>query len=110
MRTVVVIGTDGMGSGDRQLGLRILASFLRKSRGIRGLTAIVLYNAGVRLAADDSPVLTELRQLHEAGVDIKPCGTCVDHFQLRDRIAVGQVSNMDEIVHELNLATRVITL
>jgi hypothetical protein len=110
MKTVLVLGHDGMGHGDPELGRRILATLLRKSGVIRGLTAVVLFNGGVRLAADGSPVLGELHQLHEAGVDIKPCGTCVDFFHIRDKIQVGVVSNMDEIVAELNAAEKVITL
>ena len=110
MKTVLVLGHDGMGHGDADLGRKILANFLRKSGAIRGLTAVVLFNAGVKLAADGSPVLAELSQLHDEGIDIKPCGTCVDFFQLRDRIKVGAVSNMDEIVAELNAAEKVVTL
>ena len=110
MKTVLVLGHDGMGHGDSDLGRKILANFLRKSGAIRELTAVVLFNAGVKLAAEGSPVLAELHQLHEGGVDVKPCGTCVDAFQLRDKIQVGAVSNMDEIVSELNAAEKVITL
>lgn len=110
MRTVLLLGHDGMGHGDAELGRRILATFFRKSVAIRDLHAVLLYNAGVRLAAEGSPVLTELRQLHDNGVDISPCATCVDHFGLRDRIAVGEIGTMDGIVDELNRAEKVITL
>lgn len=110
MKTVLALGHDGMGLGDADLGRRILATFLRKSTSIGGLTGIVLFNSGVLLAAEGSPVLTELRQLHDNGVDVRPCGTCVDFYQVRDRIAVGDVSNMDEIVAELDKAEKVITL
>lgn len=110
MKTVLILGHDGMGHGDPELGQKILATFLRKSGAIRGLTAVVLFNAGVKLAAEGSPVLTELSQLHDAGVDVKPCATCVDSFQLREKIMAGSISNMDEIVAELNAAEKVITL
>jgi intracellular sulfur oxidation DsrE/DsrF family protein len=110
MKTVLVLGHDGMGHGDPQLGQRILATFLRKSGAIRGLTAVVFFNAGVKLVAEGSPVIAELHQLHDSGIDIRPCGTCVDFFQVRDKIKVGVVSDMDEIVAELNAAEKVITL
>lgn len=110
MKTVLALGHDGMGHGDDELGRRVLANFLRKSTALRELTAVVLFNSGVRLAADDSCVLVELRQLHDGGVDILPCGTCVDHYGLRDRIGVGTISNMDDIIGELNRAEKVITL
>lgn len=108
MKTVVVLNNYHMGHGDSGLGHKILATFLRKSPALSGLTAIVFYNSGVRLVTPGSPVLTELHQLHEAGVDLRPCGTCLTHFGLE--VAIGQPSNMDEIIRELNQAEKVITL
>ncbi len=108
MRTVIVLNNDQMGHGDPELGRKILATFLRKSPAIRDVTAIVLFNSGIRLACEGSPVLAELTQLHEAGVDLRPCGTCLDFYKLK--LAVGHVSNMDEIVQELDRADKVITL
>ena len=110
MKTVVALGHDGMGHGDAELGRRILATFLRKALAIRGLTAIVLFNAGAKLVTPSSPVIAELRALHEHGVDIRPCGTCIDAFNLRDQIAVGAASNMDEIIAEMDRADKVVTL
>ena len=110
MKTVVALGHDGMGRGDADLGHAILGTFLRKANAIKGLQAIVLFNGGVRLATNDSPVIAELNQLHEAGVDILPCGTCIDHFGLGEKMAVGAVSNMDAIIATLDGAEKVITL
>ena len=110
MRTVVAIGHDGMGHGDAALGRKILATFLRKSPALSELTAIVLWNSGVKLIVEESPLLVEFRQLHDHGVDVKPCGTCLDHFGLREKIAVGGVSSMDEILLELDRAEKVISL
>ena len=108
MRTVVVLNQDQMGHGDRALGQRILGTFLRKSIALRDLDAIVMFNSGVRLLAKDSPVLAELTLLHERGVDLVPCGTCVEHFQVE--LATGRVSDMDTILRELDAAAKVITL
>ncbi len=108
MRTVVVMRSDQMGEGDRELGVKILGTFLRKSVAMDGLTAIVFYNSGVKLLAAGSPVLGELHQLQEAGVDLLPCGTCVAHYGLD--LALGSVSDMDAIVRELGRAKKVITL
>lgn len=108
MQTVLVLNHDQMGHGDPALGQKILGTFLRKSRAIGDLAAIVLYNSGVRLAAKDSPVLGELLQLHESGVDVRPCGTCVEYYAVE--LGIGPVSNMDEIIRELDRAAKVITL
>ena len=108
MRTVVVLNQDQMGNGDRELGRKILGTFLRKSSTLKGLDAIVFFNSGVKLLTKDSPVLTELALLSENGVDLVPCGTCVQHFGLE--LAVGRVSDMDTILSELSAADKVITL
>ncbi len=108
MDTIVVINQDQMGSGDRALGTKILATFLKKSIAMKHLEAIVLYNSGVKLIAASSPVLAEFRMLEERGVDLLPCGTCLDHFGLEP--AVGKVSDMDSILREIDRATKVVTL
>ena len=110
MKTVVVLNSEQMGNGSTELGQKILATFLRKCLVLRGLTCIILYNGAVKLLAPDSPVVTELTQLHEAGVDIKPCGTCVEYYGLGGKLAVSPASNMDEILRELDAAEKVITL
>lgn len=108
MRTVVVLNQDQMGHGDRELGRRILATFLRKAPALEGLDALVFYNAGVKLLAADSPLLPELTLLAERGVDLLPCGTCLQHFGLQP--ALGHASDMDSILRELAAAQKVITL
>ena len=108
MDTVVVCNKDQMGHGDRALGQKILGTFLKKSIALQDLTAIVFFNAGVHLVAQDSPVLTELRLLEEGGVDVVPCGTCLTHYEVTP--AVGTVSDMDTIVRELGRAAKVITI
>lgn len=108
MATVVVCNQDQMGHGDRALGQKILATFLRKSVRLPEFTAIVLYNRGVKLVAADSPVLAELQALEAGGVDLVPCGTCLQHFGITP--AVGAVADMDAILREIGAATKVITL
>ena len=108
MKTVIVLNTDQMGHGDPVLGHKILGTFLRKSRAIEGLEAIVFYNAGVKLLIDGSPHLGELSLLEENGIDLLACVTCIDHYGIE--IAVGTVSNMDEIIAEMARAEKVITL
>ncbi len=108
MDTVIVLGHECMGHGDAALGVRILKTFLQKARSLRGLDALLLFNGGVKLVAEDSGVRAELVLLDEQGVDIVPCGTCLEHYGVTP--AVGHISSMDEIVAAMNRATKVITL
>ena len=108
MDTVIAINQDQMGHGDAELGRKILAIFLRKLPSMDGVTEIVFWNTGVKLVTADSPVLAELQALEKAGIDLLPCGTCLEHFGLE--VAVGKASDMGSIVRELGRAGKVITL
>ena len=110
MATVVILNTNQMGHGEARLGRKILGTCLRKLVSMPDLSAIVLYNAGVKLATKDSPVAIELRQLHEQGVDLLPCGTCLEYYGLQEQIIVEQPSSMDDILACLGGADKVITL
>ncbi len=54
------------------------------------------------------PWLGELSALEERGVELLPCGTCVEALGVD--LAVGRLSDMDTIVRELERAEKVITL
>ncbi len=110
MATVVVLNQAQMGSGDETLGRKILATCLRKLHAFPDLDAIVLYNAGVQLAKVDSFVARELELLHDDGVDILACGTCVEHFDLVGKLIIEKPSSMDEILATMRAADKVITL
>ena len=110
MNTVLVINRDQMGEGDRELGRKILGACLRKLPAFDGLEAIVLYNSGVKLAVKDSELAGELNLLNDKGIDVLPCGTCLEHFGLADQLVVARPSNMDDILATLRSADKVITL
>ncbi len=109
--TVVVVNADGMGRGDDGLGAKLLGSFLRTlAAADEKPDAIVFYNAAVRLLAPASSSLDALHALDEAGVDLLACVTCLEFYALTDKLAVGTVSNMREIVQRTMAATKVITV
>ena len=111
METVVVVNSDEMGHGDAALGARLLGSLLRTFSSVDPKPgAVVFYNGAVRVLAQGSPLLTELNELHGHGVDLLACVTCLEHFRLADRLAVGQVSNMREIATRLMRAAKVVTV
>jgi selenium metabolism protein YedF len=108
---VVLIPSDGLGHGDDELGRILLRSFLYTLHEVEPLpSTIVFLNAGVKLTADDSLVLEDLQVLEGRGVEILACGTCLGHFGLKERIAVGQVSNMYSIAETLLGAGKVVGL
>lgn len=109
--TVVVISSDQMGRGEEELGRVLMRAFLHTLAEISGRPQkLVFFNTGVRLTAEGSEVLQDLKALEEGGVEILVCGTCLNYFGLKDKVAVGQVSNMYSIAETLLGASRLITL
>jgi DsrE/DsrF-like family. len=111
MKKVIIINGESLGRGAEDLGQKLMGTFLRKLwAGELKPAAIVCYNSAVKLMTDGSNVLDALTALEEAGVDILACGTCVDYYQLEDKLQVGRISNMEEIAAMLMTADSVVTV
>ncbi len=108
---VVLVASDRLGRGDDELGGILMRSFLHTLNEVEPLPDTMIFlNAGVKLTVDDSLVLEDLRDLKGKGVEILACGTCLGHFGLKERIAVGQISNMYSIAEALLGAGKVVGL
>ena len=108
-RTLVLITTETIGRGDDVLGGKLMGNFLATlpELGAR-LWRIVLINGGVKLASCPGPALDALKKMESEGVSVLVCGTCLAHFGLLEAKAVGDTSNMLDIVTSLDLAGKVI--
>ena len=109
---VIFIGADIIGRGENiELGKLLMQSFLNTLQSLPNQPeSIIFMNDGVKLVAEESHVLGELKQLSEAGVELLACGTCLSRLGLSDKVAVGQVSNMFTIADVLTKASKVISL
>jgi selenium metabolism protein YedF len=74
------------------------------------VTALIFINSGVALTSQGSEVLDHLLELEQVGVEILSCGTCLDFYHLKNRLMVGQVSNMYSILERVSAADKVITI
>ena len=107
--TVVVVPSDKMGDGDDELGHILMKSFLFAVTQLDELPEkMVFYNGGAKLTVEDSPALEDLQDLVEQGVEIMTCGTCLDFYGIKDKLAVGTVTYMYSIVRTRQQAGRVI--
>ncbi|MBN1879122.1 sulfurtransferase-like selenium metabolism protein YedF [bacterium] len=107
---VVIIESDCMGRGDDVLGRLLMKAFLNTLKDCEKRPAkIVFFNSGVKMTIADSPVLDTLQQLAASGTEILVCGTCLDFFNIKDKLSVGIVSNMLDIA-ETMLGTGVVYL
>jgi selenium metabolism protein YedF len=108
---VIVLNHNGMGSGSEELGRVLLQACVFTLKDISPLPSVILcYNAGVLVAAEGAPTVPALADLVRRGVTLLLCGTCVDYYELKGKIAVGTISNMYEILQRVSTSERVITL
>ncbi|MBS1209195.1 MAG: hypothetical protein H6R19_1593 [Proteobacteria bacterium] len=109
--SAIVINTDGMGHGDEGLRHRLLSNYLRTLIELdRPPQSILLYAAGVKMAAATSPCRAELTQLRAAGTQIIACRTCLDHYGLMAQLPGEEIGNMLMIVEAQAAAGKVIVL
>lgn len=108
-KRVINICSNKMGRGDDDLGDILIQSFVNTLIQLDPLpSTIILYNSAVLLCTEDSAVLDSLKALELKNVNILVCGTCADFYNIKDKIAVGTISNMYAIVETLNNADRII--
>ncbi len=104
---IFFVDSDSMGKGSEELGGILMRAFLH-TLGETDIKPekIILVNSGVRLACEGSPVLEDLQLISSQGVEILACGTCLNYFNLKEKLGVGRVSNMYEILNSLSTAGR----
>ena len=106
---VVVVSSDRMGTGNDELGKVLIKGFIFAVTQLDTLPkAMLFYNGGVTLTTEGSPALEDLKSLEAQGVEILSCGTCLDYYGLKDKLVVGSVTNMYNIVETQAKAAKVI--
>lgn len=106
---IVVVSSDRMGSGNDALGKVLIKGFIYAVTQLDVLPKkILFYNGGATLTVEGSDSLEDLKSLEAQGVEILTCGTCLDYYQLKDKLAVGSVTNMYAIVEAMAEASKII--
>lgn len=109
---VLVVPSESMGRGEHpELGQILVRGFFHTLGEVGPQPdTIIFFNSGVKLVAEGSPVLEDLRELRRAGVEILACGTCLGYYDLKEKVVAGEVSNMYTIVETMLGAGKVISL
>ena len=108
---VLTVPSDIMGRGDEELGGILVRAFFHTMGEVEPLPdTIIFFNRGVKLVVEGSPVVEDLQALKARGIEILACGTCLGHFELKDKVAVGEISNMYTIAETLLSAGKVVSL
>ncbi len=116
--TIILVTNDGLGNVDphaadheRDFGRLMFDRFVHAlETAPEKPQAMCFYTRGVFLPCEGSPALLGLQLLAGLGVRLVSCETCLQHYQLADKLRVGEVGGMSDVVALLNAADKVITV
>lgn len=108
----VFVGKDFVGDGSIELGqsLMKMALYTLAESGDAPVSLLFM-NSGVKLVAPgEEQVVESVKKLIEQGTEVLVCGTCLDYYDLKEQLSVGEVSNMYDILGRMREAAKVIAL
>ena len=107
--TVVVLSSNQMGNGSEELGQILMKGFIFALTELDELpSTVLLYNSGVKLSTEGSNSIEDLKTLQAQGVEILSCGTCLNYYDLTEKLQVGDVTNMYFILEKMSQADKII--
>ena len=109
--TAILVTRKGVGEAEEELQQKLsnlYFTMLRENDLIPG--AICFYGDGVKLVIEGSPVLDLLKELEQKGSRLIICMTCLKFYGLEDKVKVGIVGGMNDIVLAQWMADKVITI
>jgi selenium metabolism protein YedF len=108
---VVAVGQNTMGSGSDELGAILVKAFIYSLTELdTPPETLLFFNSGVKLAVEGSNVIADLKTLESKGTIISSCGTCLDFYKLKEKLAIGNVTNMYAIASAMGEAGKLINL
>ncbi|MDP8202173.1 MAG: sulfurtransferase-like selenium metabolism protein YedF [Candidatus Tenebribacter burtonii] len=103
------LNSDKMGEGEPELGKKLMVTFLRElAKSDIMINVIGCVNSGINLTTEGSEAITSLRELEQKGARIATCGTCLDFYNKRENLLVGEIGSMDQTVLIMSKADRII--
>jgi hypothetical protein len=109
--SVIMITSNGMSKAENGLSHKLLLNYLNLLIEENLLpNAILFYGEGVKTVVENSPFLESLDKLQQQNVKLIACKTCLNHYNLQDKLKVGSLGTMMDIVHYQWNVDKVITL
>ncbi|OAA82825.1 sulfurtransferase-like selenium metabolism protein YedF [Clostridium ljungdahlii] len=110
-KLTIVISNNKLGLGDDKLGTTLMKSYLYALSESEYLpTNLIFLNGGVKLTVEGSDCIDNLKVLDKKGVSIYSCGTCLDFYGVKEKLSVGEITNMYDIVEKMNSSDKTIKL
>lgn len=109
--SIILVSNYGMGNADETLQLTLIAKYFELLLQNGSLpSAICFYTDGVKLVCEGSPVIEQLRELESRTVRLVVCSTCLSYFALHEKVQVGVVGGMGDIIEAQSKAGKVISI
>jgi selenium metabolism protein YedF len=109
-KTTIILHSEVLGSGSDELGKTMIGGFLRKLWAAdKKPDTIIFYNSAVNLLTDQSSALDALQGLSKAGVDLVACQTCIGYYDIEEKLTIGRIIDMQEVVSIVMKSDKVIT-
>lgn len=110
-QVTVFVGSSTFGQGAEELGRILIKGLVYAfSQADEVPHRIVFFNDGARLTCEGSEMLDDIRELERRGCEVLTCGTCLDFHGIKDRLAVGGVTNLYAISEIALGPDKVVTL
>lgn len=88
-----------IGGVDNELGHNLAKMYFYTLTQLDTPPSVVAFmNEGVFLPCQEEQVIENLKTLMEKGTKVMVCGTCLNYYNISDKLGCGMVSNMYEIV------------
>jgi selenium metabolism protein YedF len=108
---VVAFSKNTMGTGSDELGAILIKAFIYSLTELdTPPETLLFFNSGVKLTTEGSNAIQDLKKLEERGTIIASCGTCLDFYELKEKLTVGNVTNMYAIASAMGSAGKLINL
>ena len=106
---LLLLKSSMLGEGEPDLGEKLLAGFLTQLLESGAVPAgIICMNSGVFLTTEGSTVLELLEEFENRGSKILSCGTCLEYYGRKDRLLIGEPTNMKDTVEAMLKYKRVL--
>ncbi len=94
----LIVSTDTMGK-DEALGKILMKGFFETLRAADDPPHTIFFlNTGVKLTTIETDIQPALKELHERGVEVYSCGTCLKYYGLEQELKVGASGSIFQTV------------
>lgn len=112
MSFVYFVSSDKIGSQDPELGQRLMHSFFMKLLEAAEKPSHILFvERGVKLLLPQFSAIDAMKILKEEyGVELLACVTCLDYYGIKDKLEVGEISGMPDLIAAMHESDKVIRI